>query len=289
MSRVISPYYPPRAHWYGRVGVAGSWLRRSLALDRARAPGGISWLALLGSLLVPGLAMYIRGPRLYGRAALGACATLLLVFIAELGRPLANIAFGLLLAVHATGLNYLLAPWLGTLRFRSRVLFSMGLLVALGALLYAPAQNFVAARGFTPLRMNNRIVVVRAVTNPSTLRRGDWIAYTIAEGGDHGGYIRAGYGFGPVLAVGGDRVRFTSNAVEINGWPRPRLPHMPESGELVVPGNCWFTWPELDITGHGGVAEATLSQTLLSMATINESQLVGKPFRRWFWHRQLPL
>src|SRR5512142_1123014 len=104
MGKVISPYYPPRAHWYSRVSLAGGWLRRNLALDRARAPGGISWLALLGSLLVPGLAVYIRGPRMYGRAALGVCAMLLLVFVAELGRPLANIAFGLLLAVHATGL-----------------------------------------------------------------------------------------------------------------------------------------------------------------------------------------
>lgn len=289
MSKFSSPYYPPRAPWYAPLLSFGIRARRALALDRVRAPAGFTWLDVLGSLLVPGLGFYIRGPRLYGQVALAGCAALLLLFVAELGRPAANFAFGLLLAAHATSINYFLAPLMAGLRFRSRLLFSLGVLLALGLLLYLPAQNFVATHGVTPLSIKDRVLIVRKIEFPRSLRRGDWIAYTVRAGGDHNGYIQAGYGLGPVLALGGDRVCFTPSAVEINGRPQPRLDYMPLAGELVVPGNCWFVWPDLAIGGHGNVPESTLSQILLSMATITEPQLVGKPFRRWFWHRQFPL
>ena len=289
MSNFSSPYYPPRARWYAPLLSWGGRLRRGLALDRVRPPAGVPWLGLLGSLLVPGLGVYVRGPRMYGQLALGLCGGLLLIFMAELGRPAANFAFGLLLAAHASSINYLLAPSLAGFRFRYRLLFSLALLILLGTLLYLPAQNYVASRGVMPLRIKERVVIVRNVGNPSALRRGDWVAYSVKAGGDHNGYIEAGYGLGPILALPGDRVRFTPAALEVNGRPQPRRDHMPVSGVFVVPGMCWFVWHELAIGGHGYVAEATLVQTLLSMATITEPQLVGKPFQRWFWHRQFPL
>ena len=289
MGKFVSPYYPPRAHWYGSIFPWGARLRRRVALDRIPRPLGFSWLQLIAAVLVPGLAVYIRGPRIYGRAALGLAFSLFLIFAAELGRPMGNLAFGLLLALHATGINYLLAPLFAGVRFGYRVLFSMGLLVVLGTLLYAPAQNFAAAHGVTPMRIRDRVIVVRGLGAAGSIRRGDLVAYTISANGDHNGMVYAGYGLGPVLGLGGDHVRFTPTAIEINGRPQARVSTMPASGDLVVPEKCWFVWPELDITGHGNVPAATLTQLLLSMSTISESQLVGKPFKHWFWHRQFPL
>ena len=62
-----------------------------------------------------------------------------------------------------------------------------------------------------------------------------------------------------MLAVAGDTVRFTTNVFFINGQPAPRLPHMPDTGEVQVPEKHWFIWPNLDISGHGNVGEDRIS------------------------------
>jgi hypothetical protein len=92
---------------------------------------------------------------------------------------------------------------------------------------------------------------------------------------------------GPVLAVAGDRIRFTTEFYEVNGLSRQSLPHMPKTGETVVPEKNWFIWPEVAITGNGNAQEAVISNTMLQMATVAETQFVGKPFKRWFWRRQI--
>jgi len=63
-----------------------------------------------------------------------------------------------------------------------------------------------------------------------------------------------GYGFGEVLAVAGDHVRFGETAYEINGVPRSLLPDMPTSGEIVMGEKTWFIWPDITVGGgHGYV------------------------------------
>jgi len=287
MARLSSPYYPPRARWYAPLLGVGGALRRRLALDRARWSQSLRFSGLLASLLVPGLAFYLRGPRAWGRLALAVCFFLLLLFFVEIGYPAGNMAFGLLLSMHATGTLYLCESSLAGVRFRTRILLSMALLFALAGLLYLPARNLMETHLLQPLRVNDRVVVVRKAGLLSSVKRNDWIAYSIAGNTDHAAYVQAGLGLGPVLAVGGDRVRFTKAGLEVNGAPRPRQAHMPESGEWVVPEKHWFVWPEFDISGHGNLPEATLSATLLQMATISEEQFAGKPFKRWFWRRQI--
>jgi hypothetical protein len=135
--------------------------------------------------------------------------------------------------------------------------------------------------------VNDRVVVVRKYATPPAIKRNDLIAYSLPGNYDHGAYVAAGFGFGPVLAVAGDRVRFTKTTFEVNGVPQPRLANMPETGELTVPEKRWFIWPELAISGHGNAPAGTLTATLLQMATISEAQFAGKPFKRWFWRRQV--
>lgn len=284
MSKAASPFYPPRARWYRPHVPLTARVRRHLWLSRLRRKS-VSAAGVVASCLVPGLAFYMR-TRFWGAVATGVSALLTIVFFAELGRPAANIAFGLLLAIHATGLNYLAEPWLREVRFRFRVLLSMLILLALGGVLYMPARAFLENRLFAPLQIRDRVLVIQKFEVAPPLKRGDWIAYTITGGGDHGAYVQGGLGLGPILALAGDRVRMTPSALEVNGLARQRLPHMPEAVEFTVAQNHWFVWPEFGIAGHGNVAEGTLSSLMLQMATISESDFVGKPYKRWFWHRQ---
>ena len=111
-----------------------------------------------------------------------------------------------------------------------------------------------------------------------------------STGDAHGGgaiWLQAGFSWGPVLAVAGDRVTFSTNSFSVNGAAQPLRPHMPAGGELVVPEKHWFVWPELDINGHGNYGEANLSAVMLQLATVSEVTFVGKPFRHWFWRRQI--
>jgi hypothetical protein len=111
-----------------------------------------------------------------------------------------------------------------------------------------------------------------------------------ASGDAHGGgavWVEAGFGWGPVLAVAGDRVAFSTNSFSVNGLAQPLRAHMPTSGDFVVTEKHWFVWPEIDMYGHGNVGEGVIAGAMLNMATVSEKQFIGKPFKRWFWRRQI--
>lgn len=285
MSKTASPFYPPRARWHSPLRRIGSAVGRFLSLERLRRPGQVSLVPLLLGALVPGLAFYLAGRRFWGRFAFGGCLLLLSVFVTEMGYTLGNIAFGLAISVHATGLTLLLEPWLVAATFGRRMLWSLALLGALGWLLYMPVRSFINNNWFAPLRVNGRVFVINKAGVPGQLHRGEWLAYSLS-GGD---FTRAGFGMGPVLAISGDRVQFGPATYEVNGVSHPALPSMPSTGGFEVPRNHWFVWPEFDMGGHGyGGQEAVVAQAILRAAMITESQFEGKPFKRWFWHRQLP-
>jgi hypothetical protein len=290
MSKFSSPYYPPRARRYGRIFTISDATRRRLALDRICLPPQVRSREFLVSLLVPGYAFWARAPRHWGIAALVTSAVFLLTFFIALGYPIGNIAFGLLLSLHSTGVVYLLEPTLAGVRLRFRILVSCAAMAGLYVFLYMPVRNFVQDHWLLPLRIRNRVVVVQRLTSAHRIHRGDWIAYSLGEHFRGNIVTLSGYGFGEILAGAGDYVRFTESACEINGIPRPRRPHMPPSGEIVIPEKGWFVWPDFDIGGgHGYVGEAAISTAMLPMATIEEEQFVGKPFKRWFGRRQFAL
>jgi hypothetical protein len=287
MDHLSSSYYPPRARWYSRLLLMAGGVRRQLALDRLRLPSGVPFSRAVASLLVPGLGFYLRGLRLWGKAAMGFCALLALIFIVGLGFSVGNVAFGLLLSIHVTSLIYVFEPWLGDEKFHTRLLFSGGLLLALAGFVYLPARNLIQEEWLMPLRVKGRVVVVHRVAPPRALPRGTWIAYAVEGLAEHGLKVQSGFGLGPVLALPGDRVRFTKSAVEVNGVPQPLLTNMPQAGEWVVPQKHWFVWPEVAISGHVNAPADVISAALLQLGTITEEQFVGRPFKRWFGRRQL--
>ncbi len=289
-----SPYYPPRAGWYSPLFAFGASVRRRLALDRIHLPQRMTVIGLVASFLVPGMGIYLRGPRLWRWAGFAGCGLLMLAFLAGFGYPAGNMAFGLLLSVHVTGFVYYCKPLLANEPLQSRLAFTLFFLIAIGLLVYLPARSFIQQRWLTPLYVRGNVVIVQRLAGPHGIQRGDWIKYSLKDSGmtEYGGgmvQVRNGYCWGPVLAGAGDRVVFSADSFRVNGEARPLLPHMPGSGEVVVPEKHWFVWPELDISGHGYIGEGAISSTMVQLATVSEKQVVGigKPLQHWFWRRQI--
>ncbi len=259
-----------------------------MALDRLALPREINVGDLLAGFLVPGCAVWLRGPSLWGRAALAASGGLMLMFIAWLGYPVANFAFGLLLSLHVTGLVYYCNPLMAHQPFRVRLAFTFLVLLGLGLLLYLPARDYLQGHWVTPLRINGRVVVVWRHGQADRIRRGDWVAYALSDP-QRGGPVRvqAGASLGPVLAVAGDRLQFATNSFSVNGNWHTNQPYMPVTGGFVVPENQWFIWPRVGISGHGDVGELNIRNALWMLARVNENQFLGKPLHHWFGRKQL--
>jgi len=288
-----SEYYPPRARWYSPFLYLAAAIWQRLALNRIRVqlPQEMTWGGLVTGFLVPGLAVYMRGPRRWGKNAMIGSGFLFLSFMVWFGHPVGNFAFGLLLSIHTSGFVYYCSPLLQEGQLRSRLFFTLLILIALGLVIYLPLRNAILQHWLVPLRINGRVMVVQRQFSANAIQRGDWIAYRLSENGgwgEGGIRVRSGMGLGSVLAMAGDRVGFSTNAFTVNGISHPLLPHMPNAGGLTVPGKNWFVWPNFDISGgHGNVLESNISAAMLQMALVPQAQFVGKPFKRWLWRRQI--
>ncbi len=286
MTHLSSSYYPPRARWYSPLLFTSRRVVRQLALDRIRMPSGVPFSTALWSFLVPGLGIYLRGHRLWGKVAMGACALLALVFIAGLGTDIGNMAFGLLVSIHVTSVLYGFEPWLAGERSRTRLLFSGCVLLVLGLAVYIPLRDLVQQHWLMPLRVKGHGVVVYRLGSGRDLARGTRLAYAY-EGTRQGQLVvPPGIGLGPVLGLPGDQVRFGPGRFEVNGAKQPSLPNMPLEGQWFVPEKHWFVWPEVAISGNVVAPPPAIAAALCQMGTITEEQMIGRPFKRWLWRRQ---
>jgi hypothetical protein len=289
-------YYPPRARWYGRLLDPWLKLRREFELGRIRLPATFSFSQVVVSLILPGYAFFVKGRRHLGWAFLGGYCVAAMLFVVALGYPLGSVGFGLMISAHASSIIFLEGCWLREdCRFSLRLVLAAVTLLTVWHICYSPLIGF-AERRIVPLNVRGNVVIMRQMSLPGGIKRGDWVMYSLeshAVGDAHGegGAVRvqAGLGMGPVLALAGDRVEFSETAFTVNGVTKPLRPHMPTSGGLVVPEKHWFVWPEFDISGHGNASEANLSAVMLQMSTVSEVEFIGKPFKHWFWRRQMTL
>jgi hypothetical protein len=292
-----SEYYPPRARWYGRLFLPWFKFQRVLHLEKIRLPAAFTLFHFVLSLILPGYVFFVKGRRLLGWAFISVYCLAAILFVVALGYQLGGVGYGLMISAHASSIIFLEGCWL-----REQCSFGVRLALAGCTLLvvwlacYSPLIGLAERHFIMPLRVRGNVVIMQHVSSPSRIRSGDWVMYSLQPhslGDAHQGggrvMIEAGLGFGPVLALAGDRVEFSTNAFRVNGVERPLRPHMPTSGELVVPEKHWFVWPEFDINGHGNVSEANLSAIMLQMSTVSEIEFIGKPFKHWFWRRQITL
>jgi len=261
-------------------------IARRLALDRLHLPPGVFFLPLVASFFVPGLGFHFRN-KLWGTLALTGSALLFCIFIIWLGYPIANAAFGILISIHVSGITYYCSPWLNGERLLTRLVVALLLTLALSVLLYVPIRKSVQETHFAPLRTPTGVVVIQKLPVTTPVARGDTIAYNLQEASAAHFYAHGGLTLGKIIAFPGDHIQFTEKTFTINGVSRPLLSHMPTSGEVIVPENDWFIWPDLAIIGgHGNVGEQAISTMMLQMAQVPQSQFVGKPFLKWFGRRQ---
>jgi hypothetical protein len=294
MTNRDNSYYPPRANALSPILGRFEACLRGLSGFSFRVPDTVTLLGLLGGFFVPGLALYLRSPGASGKAALGVCALLLLIFFAFLGFPAGNAAFTLLLSIHVVGFVAYCKPLLAGSPWPSRLIAAFLLSVATIVIVYLPSQYWLEHHLVVPLQVRGHVVVVRCLRSPGVIRRGDWIAFRVDSGREyfnggnaHGNVIiEDGIGMAPVLAVSGDHIEFTPESVSVNGVAQPRQLNMPTSGEWTVPENCLFAWTDLAIHGHGGVPTALIAEAAIQTATVHREQIIGKAFKHWFGRRQ---
>ena len=283
-----SAFYPPRARWYSPVFYLGYAFRRHLWLDRVqvRLPGGMTVMGATASFLMPGLGLYLRRPRFWGYVAWLGYALMLFLFVAAFGYPLGNFALGLLISIHVTGFVYYCKPFWQQAELQSRLAFVLLGLLAIGLLVYLPLRILILQRWWMPFRLNQQVVIVQRQYPTNAIQRGDWVAYHFGENVvvPNGVRIRSGLNLGQVLAVAGDSVTFATNGYAVNGTLHPLRPHMPQYGELTVPENHWFIWPDVGIRVWDTRGMATA--VMLQVANVPRTQYIGKPFDRWMWRRQ---
>ena len=293
-----SAYYPPRARWYSPVFYLGGVIQRWLALDRIRSrlPRDITPGGLVAAFLVPGLGFQMQGAKIWGKAAFLGCSLMLVVFVVGFGYPIGNLAFGVLIAIHATGFVYYCGPLVRQEELQFRLIFTLMVVIGIGLLFYLPIRSLVLQHWLVPLRLaNGRVFVAQRQFPAAAIQRGDWIAYKLGNdssgwesGWAHGSVrVRAGMGLGPVLAMAGDRVGFSTNGFTVNGISHALLPHMPQAGEVILREKQWFVWPDLGISGYGNTPEGNISGMMLQLAVVPENDFVGKIFQQWLWRRQI--
>ena len=177
----VSPYYPPRARWYGGLFYIAYAFRRALHLERVHLPTGISPFQVLLSLVVPGAAFVARGRRMWGLTVLGIYVISLLIFVIALGHPTASFAFGLLVSAHAIGVFYLELLWMRNQSSPSKIVAALATLVGVWVVVYLPLMTVAERHWFKPLRAGDQVMIVSPRVNPASLRRGQWTAITIRD------------------------------------------------------------------------------------------------------------
>jgi len=288
--RASSLYYPPRAHWYSKLWRPWYVLKRRLQLDSIPKPFDQPVYKLAAGVIVPGLSFHLDGQPLVGWLVMAGYAVAALVFVIWIGYRPATVALTAMISIHASSIVHLQRRSLANTSLWIRIGWSLLLFVIVGVCVYAPLCRQIERRWFMPLRIRERVYVIRTSVAPRVVRRGDWIAYRTAAqrgGQDEDRWIiLEGYGIGQVLALAGDKVSFSEDGFSVDQAILPRRPHMPAQGELTIPEGSWFVWPDVAILEYANVGAAATAEALNRLATVRESEFVGIPYHRWWWRKQ---
>ncbi len=282
-----SPYYPPRARWRKPISQLAGRIRVSLNRWGIRWPTAREISNTCVQLAIPGLAFYFTGQRLLAQCAVVLWVLGLVTFLVWLGSFAADLAFLMMISIHAMSLSHLVVPIMKPVRLWWRFVLGVVLFFGLAALVYEPAQHWFYANLALPLRTPEGVVIINPTRNGLQLGRSELVAFRVEPVQSQGLLVRGGYALGRVLALAGDRVRFEPDKLVVNGTVQRRLATMPDTGELKVPEKSWLIWPERGIQIYGQARPAQLAQQLLEIALVSQERLVGKPYNRWFWRKQI--
>jgi hypothetical protein len=238
--------------------------------------------------LVPGYALLRGGRPTYGGALVAAYGLLALVFAIGMGHPAGNLAYGLMISIHASSGIFLAFRLWARDDLLERLGIAVGVLLATILLIYLPLSRVVLPRFVLPVNYNGKVVIVKVGGNPARLKRGDWVAYRTAPFSGSGYRVESGIGLEQIQAMAKDRVKFAEDHYEVDGVARARPGFLPLEGEWMVPEDCWMIWPNL-ATRRGDAGRVDLTGALQQLSIVSMDQYIGKPFTRWFGRKQMPL
>ncbi len=284
-----SPYAPPRAgHGAGAWRAWFAFRRRSrigkirlspaFGVFRAACVAG----STLGAIVVPSLGFYLLPNPLWRRIGPAVFWFALFFALTEYGRAPGSAAFGLAAAAHCIAAaacsdlhasTYVRYP-LRVLRRFFAALAAAVMLTLIASRLIAPHVILVAGPE-APLIINPRSAKAPA-------RVGELVAYDIGGRYWNGIGIRGGTYLGRVLVVDpGHEIAFESDRVLIDGVPQKTLHGMPAQGLVRTEGDQLFVWPE---AAH--FHNLNRAAVPADIGLVPQSALVGRPYTRWFWHKQ---
>jgi hypothetical protein len=278
MKTADSPYYPPRAGWLSRACVGWYRLRRTMEANRfSQTDAPPSRLRLLFWLLVPGAVFFDRARDGFG-VICGAFLFLLwltamTVFWIAFGLPATWLAVCAMTA--AQSLSAVAALQQAGYRRMVAALGACAAVLVLSFLL----QSQIAPRVALRLTVHGDTVIVNPRRAQSALDRGEWIAYQIAY------YYHGGMTMGQIFAGPGDTVVFRPDAFMINGTAYRRCVNwMPVQGELIVPADSYFVWPqELQPKGM----PTSRAEDVEKFTIVSKNSVAGVAYHHWLWRKQL--
>ncbi len=148
-----SGFYPPRSRWNSRIlYTARRPLRRLSNLQELRPALTFSAFCWVLSLVVPGLSFLLVGRRPLGWLVLGAYLSAVLVLVARLDYPAADIAYALVVCLHATSIVFVEWLWLKDAALWVKVMAAVATLFVVWGLIYAPLFGSAENRWLMPRR-----------------------------------------------------------------------------------------------------------------------------------------
>ncbi|MBX3731260.1 MAG: hypothetical protein KF791_01555 [Verrucomicrobiae bacterium] len=295
-----SSYYPPRARdrWLpqgfaGPLGWAGIQLCRLYdRLPLATNAGGLTVLQFLLAVLLPGYGYAALGRRRLAGIHFGVWLASALVVLIFLGRAwMTGFALGAMASAHTSGLGYVMLreragnPDVPALTLTWRIGLPLALWFLALWIVYLPGLTAFQNQFARPLWVQGRLVIVKPRAGWDLLKPGSVIAYRLT-GWRSGEFVfRDGLGLGPVIALAGERVEFLPDGVRVGLRRGPLQPWMPVGAALTVWADAVFVWPQFDVRaiGQSGIAE----QIYLDSAKVTRANFIGRPYQRWFFHRQV--
>jgi hypothetical protein len=211
-----------------------------------------------------------------------------IVFLIWIGYPAGAISLAILMSIHTSSILYMNRRLTPDVELWQRIAWSLVVFALVSLLVYQPLRQQVERRWFMPLRIGERVLIIKTSSSPGLVKRGDWVAYRINTGWGYRTRVDEGYGIGETLAVAGDKISFQANGFSVNGILHPRRSYMPAKGSLVVADGSWFIWPDVTISGHGEVGADITENAMTALAMVPRSNFVGVLFHRWWWRKQTP-
>ena len=288
-SQADSPYYPPRERWYSRFWYPWYLLKRRLHLAAVTDGFELPFYKLILGVTVPGLSWLWYGRPVFSLMTIASYCLLVVTFLIWIGYPAGILSLAMLMSIHTSSILYMNRRLTPAVELWKRIVWSLVVFALVSLLVYQPLRRYVERRWFIPLRVGERVLVVKTCTSPAIIKRGAWVAYRINTSRGDRIQVEEGYGVSKVLGVAGDRISFQPNGFSINGEMQPRHSYMPAKGNLVVADGSWFIWPDLTISGHGEVGADITENTITALAMVPKSNFIGVVFNRWWWRKQTPL